>query len=359
MAKRARVTYKFSESDGVAPISSFPDYIEHQLGETICPDDRGHSDPEDFAWYQAPCEDCADKRFPNWRSTHILQKSTDSCIRKVMRQNGHKLQPSKDAMKTKMYRIEYTVRKNSKYNFDVGDWDGVREFYKEVFSRLRLDKSQLLLKYIENGLKSSYGNSSQWTYAKRLMKSELPQLTWNPSKNWADANRHQWRIRLPKKSKTNGNWAWNGIVLLHEFAHLLAPERSHHDGVFVRTFIDLIKLMESKKLADRLEQMFVDGVNVGWENGAWVGSKRKKAGFTKIQVDVASPIHGLCRFRAPNKFGWSFFPTPSVMLMDEVNLNWHINDARERAEYVSPEGFVNIGIKRTNLSGISVRIGVK
>ena len=105
--------------------------------------------------------------------------------------------------------------------------------------------------------------------------------------------------------------------------------------------------------------MFVNGAYVGWENGEFVGAKRKKAGFTKIQVDVASPIHGLARFRAPNKFGWSFFPAPSVVKANEVNLNWHINDAIERANYVSPEGFVNIGIKRTNLSGISVRNGVK
>ena len=353
MAKRARVTYKFSEVDGVEPISTFQDYIEYQLGETICLQDGGYSDPDDFDWYHGSCEDCADKNFPNWRSTHILQRSTDSCIRKVMRQNGHKLQPQKDAMKTKMYRIEYTVRKESQYNFEIGDWDGVREFYKEVFSRLRLSKSQLLMKFMEDG----YG--SKRTYAKRLMNSKLPQLTWNPSRNWADANRHQWRIRLPKKSKTNGNWAWNGIVLLHEFAHLLSPERSHHDGAFVRTFIDLIKLMESKKLADRLEQMFVNGAYVGWENGEFVGSKRKKAGFTKIQVDVASPIHGLARFRAPNKFGWSFFPAPTITLMDEENLERNIANARKRANYVSPEGFVNIGIKRTNLSGISVRNGVK
>lgn len=70
------------------------------------------------------------------------------------------------------------------------------------------------------------------------------------------------QIGLPDRA-----WAWRGLVLTHEVAHGLTVEQlPSHGPCFTHNFVELVRLTESRKLADELHaRLTAAGIIIGQE----------------------------------------------------------------------------------------------
>lgn len=284
---KLRTTYRPNDAWGFSNVTTEVEYIRNILGYEVT---YGTSDELKFVM-SGDCEH--QQKFDRWgysnENPHLISPD-GKCIVDIMKENGHKLAPSKDANQTRVYHLEDPLR-NRGQQFEVGDFDGVTQMLGNAIVDLKFDKCELpkLNKHLKN--------------------SEAPNLAYHPSKRTSDAAQYNWTIRLSKS-----DWAWQSMVIWHELAHLLVPNNSAHDGIFTQTFINLVTKFESKQIGYDLAKAFMSG-GKKQGRGKWVSQYHVRDGrrfvtrtdyvpgkVRKFSVDVASPKYGLARFGSQTGF---------------------------------------------------------
>lgn len=289
---KLRTTYRPNDAWGFSNITTDVEYVRHVLGEDVS---YGSESPDKWVM-SGECGhdwDKVDRWGYSTGNPHLISPD-GRCIEDVMRENGHKLAPKKDAFQTKVYKLEDQLRSRGQ-KFAVGDFAGVSEMLTDAVQSLRFDLCKLP------------------KLNKNLVASRTPNLAFHPSRRTSDAAQYNWTIRLSKSE-----WAWQSMVVWHELAHLLVPNNSAHDGIFTQTFVNLVTKFESKQLGYDLADAFMKG-GKQQGRGRYVNEyhvreddplKRRfvtnvkyvPGKVRKFSVDVASPKYGLARFGAQTGF---------------------------------------------------------
>ena len=284
---KLQTTYQPNNAWGFENISNPVQYVRHILDESVTY--GTHSDEHKWAM-DGDCGHLSKiDRYGYEENPHLTNKNGD-CILDVMRENGHKLAPEKDANKSNVYRLENPLRDKGT-QFKVGDFEGVKSLIHDALVDLKFDKCELP------------------KLKRELREGITPNIAYSPNSRVSDASQFNWQIRLSK-----ADWAWRSMIIWHELAHLLVPNNSAHDGIFTQTMINLVTKFESKKLGSDLAKAFMTpGKKPG--RGKWVSEYHVRDGLKlvtrskfvegknrKFSVDVASPKYGLARFGSQTGF---------------------------------------------------------
>ena len=284
---KLRTTYQPNKSWGFENITNPVHYVQFVLGESV----TYGTQSDDAKWsMDGDCDHVQTRDRYGYEKNPHLTNLAGSCIVDVMRENGHKLAPEKDAFKSNVYRLEDPLRDKGT-QFKVGDFEGVKSLVHDALVDLKFDKCEL------PNLK------------RELRENITPNIAYSPNARVSDASQFNWQIRLSK-----ADWAWRSMIIWHELAHLLVPNNSAHDGIFTQTMINLVTKFESKKLGSDLAKAFMtSGKKPG--KGKWVRQYHVRDGKQfvtrteyvpgkdrKFSVDVASPQYGLARFGSQTGF---------------------------------------------------------
>jgi putative metallohydrolase (TIGR04338 family) len=124
---------------------------------------------------------------------------------------------------------------------------------------IRLEVSQRDLSDLEEAARYLRDTMETDWFQRRWPKFRELTIHYVPQVKGANAMATHWGYdKLPNRGRINcGKWALTKeLVWLHELAHCIIPPGHHHDRLWVRTFLELVRLRMGKDAHERLRDSF-------------------------------------------------------------------------------------------------------